>query len=121
MFSTIKYTSWYGTQPDLRLEGLNLEILEKLIALCDSTWLMDRSAESKSLMKLGIVTLRKGYRIERYPLLELLFFKMPPVLFSNHKYKCTTFRREGIRHERPLQFLYALVKQYYKQIKHIDL
>lgn len=122
MFSTVKYKGYNGQVPNLDLKGDNLKMLRHMIKLCNEAWELDESPGAKALMALGVITIRSGYRKERYSLLEALLYKMPPILFSNSKWFLKNLGGYLANpHNNPIRYLYGRVYHYYKVTKKIEL
>jgi hypothetical protein len=116
MFSEVK--SIYTNNIVIKLNDNRLEVLDKLVALCNEDWNVDRSSRAKKLLKEGIVTIKDGYRTERYPYLELVLYRMPPILLSNNKWFMRSFKRAIASVDDPLEYLAAIVVRYHQNFKH---
>jgi len=111
MFNEVK---WERYKPLNQIDIEDLKTLDALIKLIFPTAKVDYvSNHAKLKLKIGVITLTDGLKVECYPLLDLLIYRMAPMLFSNNHYYINSYRKTAIVPAgNPVQKLAGMVKSY---------
>lgn len=94
--------------------------VSQMLKLLGNDWVVDTTSErSKRLLKCEVITLTNGVNVEEYVYLELVLYRLPPMLFSNNCRFLTPFRRSVLASSSrdPLLLLGRMVERYYQTIK----
>lgn len=115
MFKKLK---WGAYAPLMPSKDLDLETLQKLITLCFPTSKIDKdSLKAKELLKARVITIVDGQHSEVLSYDDLIYHKLPYVLFSNNFYFVRSYRRALLQAAKPIDCLKGMVVRYHHTIK----
>lgn len=115
MFKKLK---WGAYAPLMPSKVLDLETLQKLITLCFPNCKIEKDTlKSKELIRARVITLVDGQHTEILSYDDLIYHKLPYVLFSNNLYFVRAYRTAVLQAADPLDCLKGMVVRYHHKIK----
>ena len=115
MFNRIK---WGAYAPLILPSCGDMEIMQKLVTLAFPNCKVDLdSNRARNLLQYGVVTLTDGQDEEHYPYWDLIYHRLPYILFSNNLYYVRGFRNQMLQTQAPEKFLATMVERYHTNFK----
>lgn len=115
MFNDIK---WGHYKPLNNVSKDDLQLLDKLVKTQFPTLSVDYTSDHAKLkLKVGVITLVDGMRVECYPFLDFVVYRLAPVLFSNNMRYMNAFKKSCLYGEGPLTLLSNMYQGYMRNFK----
>lgn len=96
----------------------DIALLGKIINLVfPNTQIREETQQDKLFLEAGILTLTDGVEVELHPIIELVFNKLPYLVFSNNHHFVRMSRGGCIQSKNPIYTFSLYVNRYYQTTK----
>jgi len=117
MFNDVK---WGRYKPLNSITREDLSILDSLLRVVFPTASVDFDSEHAKLkLRIGVITLVDGLKVECYPLIDLVVWRLAPMLLGNNHWYLNAFKKQVLRNtnNQMLTDLAHMTIKYYRQFK----